>query len=119
MTEEASESGDYVPSMPAALEPGNQRELLHLLRECQDTQDPAVQAFLQPWIEALDKAKVSDVEGALAQAQLYEMAGMVGAALAQLGKIFDRMDQTAPENRTPEAKAVANLAIDMEEKLLR
>jgi hypothetical protein len=57
MIEEASESGDYVPSMPAAL--------------------------------------------------------------SQLEAIFARLDQTAPENRTDADRAIGNLAIDMEERLLR
>lgn len=118
MIEEAADSEGYVPSLPAALEPGNQRELIHVLNTVKDAQDPAVQVFLQPWVKALDAAKVGDLEQCLAQAQLYEMTGMEAAALQQLHYIFGRMDQTAPENRTAADRAIANLACDMEDRLL-
>lgn len=118
MIEEASDSNEYIPTIPAELEPGNQRELLHQLRELGDTQAPEVQALLQAWISDLDVLKVSDVEGAWAQAQLYDSADLKEAALAQLERIFERLDNTARENRTAQNKAIGNMAADMEDRLL-
>lgn len=118
MIEEAADSEEYVPTIPAELEPGNQRELLHQLKELGNTQAPEVQALLQAWISALDALKVTDVEGAWAQAQLYDSAELHEAALGQLERIFVRLDNTAPENRTAQDKAIGNLAADMEDRLL-
>jgi hypothetical protein len=118
MIEEAADSGEYIPTIPAELEPGNQRELLHQLKEIGNTQAPEVQVLLQAWISDLDALKVTDVEGAWAQAQLYDSAGLREAALAQLERIFQRLDNTDKENRTNQDKAIGNLAADMEDRLL-
>lgn len=156
MIEEASDSNEYIPTIPAELEPGNQRELLHQLKEYQGTTDPAlterladfisavdrpsisdkavagpkaqylstpkkgakVQALLQPWVDALDRAQLSAVEIALAQAQLYELAGLNIEAREQLESIFLYIDNRSPELRTETERAIGNLAADMEDRLL-
>jgi hypothetical protein len=113
------ETPDYEFSLPAELEVESQRELLHALREHADTQHPEVQALLQAWVEGLQKTGAKDLRVNWEQARLYEAAGLTDAALNQLDAIFGRLDHTAAANRSQLDRAIGNLAIDMEERLLR
>lgn len=116
--EEAEDDAEYVSNIRPELLAEEQRELIHLLKTHKDTQSVEVKGVLLAWLQALEKSRASDMEVAWEQARLYDAAGLTELALDQLEDIFDRLDQTDPDNRTESDRAIGNMAIDMEAQLL-